>query len=543
MQTGEAALHESTSSLIFQSKMSGEQKCPHCGCLDIDYNTARGDAACFDCGHVIETSMIVNEVGFAEDARGRSNVIGQRVRADGRPATYGSLPGYSRQATELTMSNARGELQRLTGQLKLNAGHTDAAHRLFKLAVERNFHKGRRLSNVCCACLYVVCRMQKTPHMLLDFADALQTNVYVLGHTFLKFVNVLSLHIPIIDPSLYIHRFASKLEFGEKTHEVATTALRLVSRMQRDWLSHGRRPSSLCGAALLCAADLHQFKRTLREVCRVVRVGNVALRDRLQELNRTPTAALTAAQIEAGGGEQGVKSLKVTNESAACDPPAFERSQKKKERKRNQMSAERDETTGPNGGILDVEQQMAMVMASSELQQLDQESMEEERMDELIAKQRVEENGEKVDPKELAEKRQKDIAAGDISEEDAELSDLDDEDAAKYLNTETEFKMKEQLWTEINKDYLQQQEELAIMKRERPEEYRRKRPGKSGTKRKKNGTQKSKEDGNTVVEPPPRKISKKVNYEALRALNEETAGLDLLSDVGVSASLPPRAPS
>eukprot|EP00058_Branchiostoma_floridae_P019070 XP_002604559.1 hypothetical protein BRAFLDRAFT_79421 [Branchiostoma floridae] len=52
------------------------------------------------------------------------------------------------------------------------------------------------------------------------------------------------------DPCLYIHRFAHKLEFGERTHEVSMTALRLVSRMKRDWMHGGRRPSGLCGAGV-----------------------------------------------------------------------------------------------------------------------------------------------------------------------------------------------------------------------------------------------------------------------------------------------------
>lgn len=52
----------------------------------------------------------------------------------------------------------------------------------------------------------------------------------------------------LADPCLYIHRFAHKLEFGDKEHDVAMTALRLVSRMKRDWIHHGRRPSGLCGA-------------------------------------------------------------------------------------------------------------------------------------------------------------------------------------------------------------------------------------------------------------------------------------------------------
>lgn len=47
--------------------------------------------------------------------------------------------------------------------------------------------------------------------MLIDFSDILQTNVYVLGHTFLRFCKRLNLQLPIIDPSLYIPRFCGKV--------------------------------------------------------------------------------------------------------------------------------------------------------------------------------------------------------------------------------------------------------------------------------------------------------------------------------------------
>jgi hypothetical protein len=56
--------------------------------------------------------------------------------------------------------------------------------------------------------------------MLIDFSDALQTNVFVLGDTFLKFSRLLSLRLPVVDPSLYIHRFAARLQLGDKTHAV-----------------------------------------------------------------------------------------------------------------------------------------------------------------------------------------------------------------------------------------------------------------------------------------------------------------------------------
>lgn len=51
-----------------------------------------------------------------------------------------------------------------------------------------------------------------------------------------------------IDPCLYIMRFANKLQFGAKTHEVSMTALRIVQRMKKDSIHSGRRPTGLCGA-------------------------------------------------------------------------------------------------------------------------------------------------------------------------------------------------------------------------------------------------------------------------------------------------------
>jgi len=38
------------------------------------------------------------------------------------------------------------------------------------------------------------------------------------------------------------------LEFGEETPKVAADAMRLVQRMDRDWMQTGRRPAGICGA-------------------------------------------------------------------------------------------------------------------------------------------------------------------------------------------------------------------------------------------------------------------------------------------------------
>ena len=89
---------------------------------------------------------------------------------------------------------------------------------------------GRRVLHVVATCLYTICRQEKSPHLLIDFSDALQINVYVLGKSYLQFSRSLNLKLPIVDPSLYIHRFAARLDLNEKLGAIITTALRIVTR-------------------------------------------------------------------------------------------------------------------------------------------------------------------------------------------------------------------------------------------------------------------------------------------------------------------------
>lgn len=86
--------------------------------------------------------------------------------------------------------------------------------------------------------------------MLIDISDITKIDVVTLGHTYLKLGTLLHLQasIPVLDPSIYIERFASKLNFGEKQSQVVRTTILIVQRMKRDWLHTGRRPNGICGA-------------------------------------------------------------------------------------------------------------------------------------------------------------------------------------------------------------------------------------------------------------------------------------------------------
>ncbi|XP_060773684.1 BRF1 RNA polymerase III transcription initiation factor subunit b isoform X2 [Neoarius graeffei] len=300
--------------------MSARQ-CKSCGGADIDIDQARGSAVCTACGSVLEDNIIVSEVQFVENSGGGASAIGQFVSADGpsKAPVIGSgfHTSLGKESRAQTLQNGKRQIHSLGSQLQLNQHCLDTAFNFFKMVVSKHLTRGRKMAHVIAACLYLVCRTEGTPHMLLDLSDLLQVNVYILGKTFLLLARELCINAPAVDPCLYIPRFAHMLEFGEKTHEVSMTALRLLQRMKRDWMHTGRRPSGLCGAALLVAARMHEFRRTVKEVIGVVKVCEATLRKRLTEFEDTPTSHLTIDEF-----------MRVDLEEE-CDPPSFIAGQKK----------------------------------------------------------------------------------------------------------------------------------------------------------------------------------------------------------------------
>ena len=144
-------------------------------------------------------------------------------------------------------------------------------------------------------------------------------NVFELGHTYLQLVRTLNLRLPLVDPSHYISRFAALLEFGDETHIVAHDAVRLVQRFDRDWMTKGRRPAGICGAALLLAARMNNFRRSIEEIVQVVKIADTTLKKRLEEFKKTPSGSLTLADF---------RSVWLDEE---MDPPAFTKARDKAE--------------------------------------------------------------------------------------------------------------------------------------------------------------------------------------------------------------------
>ncbi|KDD72637.1 hypothetical protein H632_c3093p0, partial [Helicosporidium sp. ATCC 50920] len=218
--------------------------------VDMEGDETGGYTCCVQCGRVLEEGAFSNDVTFVKDAGGESAVMGQFV-GDGGVARgvgrlhMGRLYAHAADSHERAQAKGRTEIAALVDQLGVRPREdsVEASHRLYRLALQRGFTRGRRTASVAAVCLYVICRQESKPFLLIDFSDRLGVNVFALGAIFLQLLRLLRLdEHPALsgpaDPSLYIHRFATALGFGDASahRAVSNTARRLVASMNRDWI-------------------------------------------------------------------------------------------------------------------------------------------------------------------------------------------------------------------------------------------------------------------------------------------------------------------
>ncbi|KAJ8269988.1 hypothetical protein GJAV_G00109030 [Gymnothorax javanicus] len=370
------------------------------------------------------------------------------------------------------------------------------------------------------------------------------------------------------------------LEFGEKNHEVSMTALRLLQRMKRDWMHTGRRPSGLCGAALLVAARMHDFRRTVKDIIGVVKVCEATLRKRLTEFEDTPTSQLTIDEF-----------MKVDLEQE-CDPPAFTAGQRKLKLQQieqelaqldkvqgeiscyqNEIETELENSRPKPRGIYAAsareerksenragsKKSLSSSVAVDSLDDILGQNGEDEelevaakhlnqeflsRMFPMTSEEEAEESpSSPVLPKRLSLLGPLPTAASlgltdsirDFIQEECEedgnsdngelnLDGIDEEEIERYILNDKEVELKTELWMKQNEDYLREQREKEerIAKEKELGIYKEQKPKKPARRREPIRARTAEEAIEKMLEQ--KRISSKINYDVLRDLNSKGGG-------------------
>ncbi|KNE70739.1 hypothetical protein AMAG_15491 [Allomyces macrogynus ATCC 38327] len=257
---------------------------------------------CIKCEVVVEESPLEATVEFTVGGA----AIGQVFNENG--TALGGVHGIKLQKSRADQTN--NELNRQLAVLGFLMDPDVAeikgrARRALNLMATARLFENKPLSRCCAVTLYAALRQQRRGVLLIEFTEYLCISVYCLG----AFWSVFREQYPMVagvdgskdvstnDPSLYVARFAAKLEFGDQTRAIIKDALVLVKRMGEDWLSVGRRPAGIAAAALAMAARLHGIERSLREVVLVVKLSEKTVLERLEEFQNSPAGQWTAEDL------------------------------------------------------------------------------------------------------------------------------------------------------------------------------------------------------------------------------------------------------
>ncbi|KAK1836565.1 hypothetical protein QBC39DRAFT_88161 [Podospora conica] len=309
-ESRERRVRESSAAMVSSAAAPGlatasrRLQCPTKDCKNPDVRSG----TCHGCGAVVQENNIVADITFGEASNGAAVVQGNYLAADqgairsqGGGYAFRRVAGSGSEARERAIREVKTYLQQWTHQLQISQALVESALRHYKIAANNNFVQGRRMNNVAAICLYSVCRKENNNRvMLIDLADIIKTDVFLLGRDYKallsRFPELREGTRPIIMEDL-IFRFASKLEFYHDTRKVAEAAARIAARMQKDNMTHGRRPAGICGAAVIMAARAHNYRRTVREVVYIAKVTMATLQERMEEFANVPSAQMTISEF------------------------------------------------------------------------------------------------------------------------------------------------------------------------------------------------------------------------------------------------------
>ncbi|EAR85509.1 transcription factor TFIIB repeat protein (macronuclear) [Tetrahymena thermophila SB210] len=449
---------------------SNKQVCKKCGHVNYDLDGDEADQQkCRNCGFVMYENCFESGIQFTD------------TKIDGQ---LHDMSNFGRDNTKY----AEECIATMIRDLKIKSEYPDYLERIgetplriMKFAYKAYFlDHGSNIHHYSAAALYIALRFQKAPFLLMDFSEKLCINLFKLARCYrklAKFLNVtlkLNERLPSIDPSIYIPRFCKMLEFNDKVDQVKETAIKLLKRMKLDWMSHGRRPSSLCGAAILIAARMHGFKRTTSEVCKVVYVCEETLRKRLEEFKETDVAKLTREKFDE------IQDIELMGRER--DPPAFIKALKNQQETLKKIKPNEENDDEINKQLEDAANiiETQVKSTSNEGQQVNQDyemsddisiGDDEEDEGENSKQQNGEEQKKQLKPLSESERQVKTL----VKKEDAkqigiinengyslnvreDLSDMSEEDVNQFILTNEEHTVKSIIWHSMNETWLREQQ-------------------------------------------------------------------------------------
>lgn len=176
---------------------------------------------------------------------------------------------------------AFGEL----GKLKQNLGLSDAiaekAAYIYRKAEEKQMIRGRSISSMLAAAVYMACREMGTPKSIREMTVATEVKSKALSHCYRLLIRKLDIKVPQIDPTKYVAQIANKAGISEKSKRIA---INIMQDIIKNEISAGKNPVGLAAAVLYLACQVNNENISQRSIAEPAGVTEVTIRNRLRDL-------------------------------------------------------------------------------------------------------------------------------------------------------------------------------------------------------------------------------------------------------------------
>ena len=273
---------------------SGEIICRNCGLVLSDRaQESRPEWRAFTSEEANDRSRTGIPSSLAHHDMGLSTVIGRTDKdASGHAldvamrSTMGRLRAWdfrtqAHSPTDRNLRQAFSELDRLKDKLGVSDAIIEKTAYVYRKAQERGLVRGRTISAMVGAALYIACRESGASRTLKDIADIGNIKRKDLARIYRLVVMELDLKIPLVDPMKCIVKVANKANLSERTKRIAMGIMKDVTK---SGMSAGKDPMGLAASVLYLACLNTGESRTQTDIAEAAGVTEVTVRNRYKNL-------------------------------------------------------------------------------------------------------------------------------------------------------------------------------------------------------------------------------------------------------------------
>ena len=188
-------------------------------------------------------STVINK--YDRDGSGRPLDAEMRVRM--QRLRMWDLRTHNHSATDRNLIKAFNELRMLKDKLALSNAVVEKAAYIYRKIQERGLIRGRTISGIMAAAVYIACREIGTPYTLRDIAAVDNIRRKDIARNYRKMASELDLKFPNVDPMKCISRVANKANLTENTKRQAICIMKEVLENQ---ISTGKDPMGIAASVL-----------------------------------------------------------------------------------------------------------------------------------------------------------------------------------------------------------------------------------------------------------------------------------------------------